>query len=100
MNPVILLFGGTGFKLKRVVAFVVVTMFAILFMPIIAAMSVGTATIGWLAATPDAKAAETQGFYINKVTKNHLKKTNSNYLIRNNKFKKNEKQRPREDLRT
>ena len=64
MNPVILLFGGTGFKLKRVVAFVVVTMFAILFMPIIAAMSVGTATIGWLAATPDAKAAETQGFYM------------------------------------
>ena len=64
MNPVILLFGGTGFKLKRVVAFVVVTMFAILFMPIIAAMSVGTGTIGWLAATPDAKAAETQGFYM------------------------------------
>ena len=64
MNPVILLFGGTGFKLKRVVAFVVVTMFAILFMPIIAAMSVGTATIGWLAATPDAKASETQGFYM------------------------------------
>ena len=63
MNPAVALFGVAGFKIKRVIAIVVITMFVIVAMPVAAAMSVGTATISWLASTPDAKAAETQGFY-------------------------------------
>lgn len=64
MNPAVALFSVVGFKLKRIIVIIVITMFVIVAMPIAAAMSVGTATMSWLAGTPDAKAAETQGFYM------------------------------------
>jgi surface antigen len=53
-----------GFKIKRLLVLIVVTMVIALTLPVMAVFSMGTPTINWLANTPDAKAAETMGFYM------------------------------------
>ena len=63
MNPAILLFNATGFNIKRLVTFLVILLSGVLLTPIIVIMSIGTPTLSWLANKPDAKTAETQGFY-------------------------------------
>lgn len=62
MNQGVTLF-AVGFKLKRILVLVVVSMFVVLSLPMVAVFSLGMPTLSWLANTPDAKAAETQGFY-------------------------------------
>lgn len=63
MNPAVLLFSATGFNIRRLVTILVVLLLGLLFMPVIVVMSLGTPTLSWLANTPDAKTAETRGFY-------------------------------------
>ena len=53
-----------GFKIKRLLVLIVVTMVIALTLPVMAVFSMGMPTLSWLANTPDAKSAETQGFYM------------------------------------
>lgn len=55
---------AVGFKIKRLLATMVVTMVVILTLPVAAVFSIGMPTMSWLANTPNATAAETQGFYM------------------------------------
>lgn len=56
-----------GFKIKRLLVLIVVTTVIALTLPVMAVFSMGMPTISWLANTPDAKSAETQGFYMGGV---------------------------------
>ena len=62
MNPSIVVFGVAGYNPKRTIAVVLATLVVILSLPFMAVMSMGTDVLSFLAGTPDAKAAETQGF--------------------------------------
>lgn len=53
-----------GFSIKRLIALMIVTMAVIVTLPVMAVFSMGTPTLSWLAATPDAETAETLGFYM------------------------------------
>lgn len=64
MNPSIVVFGVAGYNPKRTIAVVLATLVVILSLPFMAVMSMGTDVLGFLSGTPDAKAAETQGFYM------------------------------------
>jgi len=64
VNPAIVLFGFAGYNPKRTIALVLATLVAILSLPFMAVMSMGTDVLSFLSGTPDAKAAETQGFYM------------------------------------
>lgn len=66
MNQELALF-AVGFKLKRVLALIIVSMVVVISLPVLAVFSMGMPTLSWLANTPDAKAAETQGFYMGGV---------------------------------
>lgn len=63
MNPALLL-GLVGYKPKRTIALVLATLVVIVSLPFMAVMSMGTEVLSFLSAAPDAKAAETQGFYM------------------------------------
>ena len=63
MNNAAMIF-SIGFKVKRLLALIIATMLVILCLPIVAVFSMGMPTLSWLANTPDAKSAETQGFYM------------------------------------
>jgi surface antigen len=62
VNQGITLF-AVGFKIKRILALIIVSMVVVLSLPVMAVFSLGMPTLSWLANTPDAKTAETQGFY-------------------------------------
>ena len=62
MNQGVTLF-AVGFKIKRILVLIIVSMVVVLSLPMVAVFSLGMPTLSWLANTPDAKAAETQGFY-------------------------------------
>ncbi len=62
MNQGVTLF-AVGFKIKRILALIIVSMVVVLSLPVMAVFSLGMPTLSWLANSPDAKAAETQGFY-------------------------------------
>ncbi|MDQ5982311.1 MAG: Peptidase protein [Patescibacteria group bacterium] len=63
MNNAVSIF-AIGFKVKRLLALIIVTMFVVLTLPVMAVFSLGMPTLSWLANAPDAKAAETMGFYM------------------------------------
>ena len=63
MNNAVSIF-AIGFKVKRLLALMIVTMFVVLTLPVMAVFSLGMPTLSWLANAPDAKAAETMGFYM------------------------------------
>ena len=64
MNPGIVVFGVAGYNPKRTIAVVLATLVVILSLPFMAVLSMGTDALSFLSGTPDAKAAETQGFYM------------------------------------
>ena len=64
MNPAVLRFVVFNFSSKKIIAVTLATMVVILSLPFMAVMSMGTDALSFLAGTPDAKAAETQGFYM------------------------------------
>lgn len=53
-----------GFKVKRLLLLIIVTMLVVMTLSVMAVFSLGTPTLSWLANTPDAEAAETMGFYM------------------------------------
>lgn len=64
MNPGVLKFMLFNFGSKKLIAFILATLVVIVSLPAIAVFSMGSDAVSFLAATPDAKAAETQGFYM------------------------------------
>jgi len=64
VNPGIVVFGVAGYNPKRTIAVVLATLVVILSLPFMAVLSMGTDALSFLSGTPDAKAAETQGFYM------------------------------------
>ena len=64
MNPAVLLFGAAGYKPKRIIAVVLATLVVIVSLPFIAVMSMGADALSYLSRAPNAKAAETRGFYM------------------------------------
>jgi surface antigen len=65
VNPAVILFGtGIGSTGKKLFAVVIVTFFIVLSLPFMAVASMGTNVLSFLSATPNAKAAESQGFYM------------------------------------
>lgn len=64
MNPSAIFFGIAGVNPKKIIAVVLATMLVIVALPCMAVASMGTDVIGFLAGTPNAKAAEEQGFYM------------------------------------
>jgi surface antigen len=55
-------FGGSA--LKKQIALALATMFVVISLPFLAVASMGTSVLAFLAGTPNAKAAETLGFYM------------------------------------
>lgn len=53
-----------GFKAKKLLALVVVTMSIVFTLPMMAVFAMGGPTLSWLANTPDAETAEIRGFYM------------------------------------
>jgi len=64
VNPAVVLFGIAGYNPKRTISLVIATLVVILSLPFMAVMSMDTDVLSFLSGTPDAKAAETQGFYM------------------------------------
>lgn len=64
MNPAVTLFGVVAYAPKRTISFALATVVVILALPIMAVFSMGTEALSFLASTPDAKAAESKGFYM------------------------------------
>lgn len=64
MNPAVLKFMLFNFGSKKLIAFILATLVVIISLPAIAVFSMGSDAVSFLAGTPDAKAAETQGFYM------------------------------------
>ena len=62
LAPVLFLFGGTAMRKQITLAFV--TMAIILALPVMAVFSLGRSAVTFLASTPNAEAAATQGFYM------------------------------------
>lgn len=64
MNPAVLRFVIFNFSSKKTISVALATLVVILSLPFMAVMSMGTDVLSFLSGTPDAKAAETQGFYM------------------------------------
>ena len=63
MNQTVSIF-AIGFKIKKLIALVVIVMTVSLTLPVMAVFSLGMPTLSWLANTPNAESAETLGFYM------------------------------------
>jgi surface antigen len=64
VNAAVLKFVMFNFGSKKLIALVLATILVTISLPVIAVFSMGSDVIDFLAGTPDAKAAETQGFYM------------------------------------
>lgn len=65
MNAALLAFNvGTGGSLKKQVSLLLATMAVIVSLPAMAVLSLGGEALSFLAGTPNAQAAELQGFYM------------------------------------
>lgn len=64
MNPVAVGFGAAIYSGKKLLIIVLLSMFVILALPMIAVGSMGTSALSFLASSPNAKAAESKGFYM------------------------------------
>jgi surface antigen len=67
VNPVAVGFGATIYSGKKLLIIVLVSMVMILSLPMLAVGSMGTSALSFLASTPNAKAAETKGFYMGEM---------------------------------
>ncbi len=64
MNPALVLTLVSGGSMKKQISLVLATMAVILALPVMAVFSMGSSVVLFLASTPSAEAAETQGFYM------------------------------------
>ncbi len=67
MNPVALGIGVITFNGKKMVATVLIAMAVILSLPVLVVASMGASALSFLANSPNAKAAESQGFYMGEM---------------------------------
>ena len=67
MNPAALGIGVITFNGKKMVATVLIAMAVILSLPVLVVASMGTSALSFLANSPNAKAAESQGFYMGEM---------------------------------
>ena len=63
MNQAVNIF-AIGFKIRKLLVLIIIVMTVSLTLPVMAVFSLGMPTLSWLANTPDAKSAETKGFYM------------------------------------
>jgi len=64
MNPALVVALVGGGSMKKQITLVLATMVVIVALPVMAVFSMGSAAVSFLASTPNATAAETQGFYM------------------------------------
>lgn len=64
MNPALLLTLVSGGSMKKQISLVLATMAVVLMLPVMAVFSMGSSVVSFLAGTPSAEAAESQGFYM------------------------------------
>ena len=67
MSPVALGIGITTYSVKKMVAVVLVALTVILSLPVLVVASMGTSALSFLASSPNAKAAESKGFYMGEM---------------------------------
>ena len=67
MNPVAVGFGAAIYSGKKLLIIVLLSMFVILALPMVAVGSMGTSALSFLASSPNAKAAESKGFYMGEM---------------------------------
>lgn len=67
MNPVALGIGVTTYSIKKMIAVVLIAMMVILSLPVLVVASMGTSALSFLASSPNAKAAESKGFYMGEM---------------------------------
>ena len=67
MNPVVLEIGVTTYSIKKMIAVVFIAMMVILSLPVLVVASMGTSALTFLATSPNAKAAESKGFYMGEM---------------------------------
>lgn len=64
MNPALVLTLVSGGSMKKQISLVLATMAVIVALPVMAVFSMGSSVVQFLAGTPSAEAAESQGFYM------------------------------------
>ena len=64
MNPAVFNFGAVAYSGKKLLIIVLVSVLAIVSLPVLAVGSMGASALSFLASTPNAQAAETKGFYM------------------------------------
>lgn len=64
MNPSVVGFGVVTYSGRKLLAVVLATLAVLLSLPFMAVMSMGTSALSFLSSVPNAKAAESKGFYM------------------------------------
>lgn len=64
MNPATMTFGAVGYSGRKLLAVTLVSLALIVALPIMSVFAMGTEALSFLASSPNAKAAETKGFYM------------------------------------
>ena len=64
MNPGVVGFSAATYSGKKLLTVVLATLVVMLSLPFMAVMSLGTSALSFLASSPNAKAAESKGFYM------------------------------------
>lgn len=64
MNPSVVGFGALTYSGRKLLAVVLATLVVMLSLPFMAVMSMGTSALSFLSSAPNAKAAESKGFYM------------------------------------
>lgn len=67
MNSVALGIGVVAYSGRKTIAVMLITVVMILSLPMIAVASMGTSALSFLASSPNAKAAESKGFYMGEM---------------------------------
>lgn len=67
MNPAVLGIGVATYSIKKMIAVVLISMMLILSLPVLVVASMGTSALSFLASSPNAKAAESKGFYMGEM---------------------------------
>lgn len=62
-HPALIILSLMGVNIKKLLAILAVILIVLVTMPVVAVMSMGMPTLNWLAEKPNAKVAETSGFY-------------------------------------
>lgn len=64
MNPAVLFFGVSGFSPKKFLIVLLATAVVVISLPVIVIVSMGSDVASFLSSTPNAEAAQTDGFYM------------------------------------